>query len=237
MFKCRQKLGGYCFYKYFAFTKHEIMRVMSAIKLLPVIAVVCILASCQKELSFNDPVNPGGNGNGNNTNNIVGDYDFVGMTAHTLSTVTINQLGQNLKTVTVSDYNTQNNSGTVKITANQVISTDNAYSIDTIMNSKTYINGVLMDDSDFPFIISSPPTSGTSTYVRNSSDSITLTGPIGFPDPSGNTTTGSVGARLSWYGDTLYMKVATTFTQTITQGGIPATFTGTVTGTSKLKKR
>jgi len=214
------------------------MRVISAIKLLPVITIVCILASCQKEIDFNDPGNPGGNGNGggNNTNNIVGDYDFVGMTAHTTSIVSVTQLGQNLKTVTTSDYNTLNNSGTVKITANQVISTNNAYSIDTIMNSKTYIDNVLFDDSDFPFVVSSPPTSATSTYVRNSADSITMTGPMGFPDPSGNTGTGTVGSKLSWHGDTLYMKVATTFTQTITQGGVPANFTGTVIGISKLKK-
>ena len=212
------------------------MREISPIKLLPVIAIAVFLVSCQKELHFNDPVNAGGNGGGNNTNNIVGDYDFVGMNAHTVSIVTVSQSGQNLKTVTTSDYNTLNNSGTVKITANQVISTNNAYSIDTIMNSKTYINGLLLDDSDFPFVISSPPTSSTSSYVRNSSDSITMTGPIGFPDPSGNIATGSVGSKLSWHGDTLYMKVSTAFTQTITQGGIPANFTGTVTGTSKLKK-
>ncbi|MFI5131302.1 MAG: hypothetical protein ACHQFX_14970 [Chitinophagales bacterium] len=214
------------------------MRSISALKLLLFIAAVCSLSSCQKELSIDvPPGNTGGNGNGNNTSNIVGEYNFVGMTAHTSSTVEVSQAGQNLKTVTVSDYNTQNNSGTVKITANQVISTDNAYSIDTIMNGKTYIDGILVDDSDFPFVVSSPPTSSTSSYVRNSTDSITITGPIGFPDPSGNISTGSVGSKLSWHGDTLYMKVATTFTQTITQGGVPATVTGTVTGISKLKKR
>jgi len=215
------------------------MRITRAINLLPFIAALVILASCQKEVSFNGPVNPGsgGGGSGNNTNNIVGDYDFVGMLAHTVSTVRVNQAGQDVKTVTVSDYNTENNTGTVKITANQMISTGVGYSIDTMMNAKTYVNGLLLDDSDFPFQVTMPATSSSSTYVRNSSDSITVTGPLGFPDPSGNTPTGSAGSKLSWHGDTLFMKVSTTFTQTINQGGIPATFTGTVNGTSKLKKR
>jgi len=202
------------------------------------IAIIIILSSCQKEVSFDSSNNQGnGGGTGNNTTNIVGDYDFVGMTAHTLSTVTISQAGQTMKTVTVSDYNTESNTGTVKITANQMISTDIAYSIDTMMNNKTYLNGLLVDDSDFPFQISSPPTSSTSAYVRNSADSITTTGALGFPDPSGNTPTGSIGAKLSFHGDTLYMKVATSFSQNIMQGGVPAALTGSVVGISKLKKR
>jgi hypothetical protein len=218
------------------------MRATKIVYLLPLVALLLVFSSCQKEVSFDDPIVPGGNGNGggsggNNTNNIVGDYDYVGMTAHTLSTVNVSQAGQNMKTVTVSDYNTKDNIGTVKITSNQMISTGVGYSIDTTMNNKTYLDGLLIDDSDFPFQVTSPASGSTSTYVRNSADSVTTTGALGFPDPSGNMPTGSVGAKLSWHGDTLYMKVSTSFTQTITQGGVPATITGSVTGITKLKKR
>ena len=218
------------------------MRVKAMIKFLPILAIAVFLVSCQKEISFDNNGGSGngnGNGNGNggnNTNNIVGDYDFVGMTAHTVSSVTISQAGQTVKTVTTSDYNTGDNTGTIKITATQMIGTGVGYSVDTMVNNKTYLNGLLVDDSDVPFTFSTPPTSSTSSYVRNSSDSITMQGGLGLPDPSGNPPAGNVGAKLSWHGDTLYLKVATSFTQNITQGGIPATLTGTVNGISKLKK-
>jgi hypothetical protein len=217
------------------------MRIASSKPLL-IVSLIVFLVSCQKEVSFG----PGGGGTGGsgtgggtgNTNNIVSDYDFVGMVAHTKSTVTVNTAGSELKTITVSDYVTENNIGTVKITSNQFISTNLGYSIDTIMNTKTYIDNVLFDDSDFPFVVSTPPTSSTSAYVRVSADSITVTGAIGTsPNPTGNTPTGPVGVKLSWSGDTLLMKVNTSFTQTITQGGVPATLEGSVNGITKLKKR
>jgi hypothetical protein len=210
-------------------------------KLLLLSSVIIFFTSCEKEVNFqtrNSPGGTGGTGGTNNTSNIVGDYDFVGMVAHTKSTVTVNAMGQALKTITTSDYVTKSNTGTVKITSDQFISTALAYSIDTTMNVKTFIDNVLFDDSDLPFVGSAPPTSNTSPYVRNSADSITVTGAIGVsPDPSGNTPTGPVGVKLSWLGDTLLLKVNTSFTQSITQSGVTGILTGSVNGITKLKKR
>jgi hypothetical protein len=214
------------------------MRLSTTPKLLLTFCIVLFIASCQKEISFDDPIinNPGGGGTGGNTS-IIGNWDFVGMTAHTKSTVTASVAGQQLKTVTVSDYITKNNTGSVNITSNQFISTGFSYSIDTIMNVKTYFDGVLFDDSDMPFVISVPASGSTSSYVRNSNDSITVTGSFGgSPNPSGNAATGPVGLKLSWAGDTLIMKLASSYTQTITQGGIPAVFVGSVNGVTKLKR-
>jgi hypothetical protein len=214
------------------------MRLQTITKILPLLASAIVLASCQKEISAELPGSGSGSGGsgGNSTANIAGDYDFVGISAHTVSTVNLSQAGQTMKTVTVSDYVSQDNTGTVKITSNQMIGTNVGYSVDTTMNNKTYLNGLLIDDSDLPFTFTAPPTSSTSTYVRNSADSITMTGSLGVPDPSGNNPTGPVGTKLSWHGDTLYMKINMTITQTINQGGVPATMTGTVNGVSKLKK-
>ncbi len=212
-----------------------------ATKLLLLSSLIIAFTSCQKEINYatgNGTGGTGGTGGSGNTNKIVGDYDFVGMVAHTQSTVTVNAMGQELKSITVSDYVTKSNIGTVKITSNQFITTGLGYSIDTIMNVKTYIDNVLFDDSDFPFVASVPATSSTSPYVRNSTDSITVTGAIGVsPDPSGNTPTGPVGVKLSWSGDTLLLKVNTSFTQSITQSGVPGIITGSVNGITKLKKR
>jgi len=218
------------------------MRIKSLIRLLPFTALVIFITSCQKEISADTLGNSGnGNGNGgnggNNTNNIQGDYDFVGMVAHTNSVVTASQLGQTLKSVTTSDYVTENNAGTVKINANQFITTNMAFDIDTLMHNTTYINGVSQGTIDMPFVQTYPPTSSTASYVRNSADSITVTGTFGpSPDPSGNPPTRPTGIKLSWHSDTLYCKVVATVSQNINQGGIPATLVGSVNGTMKLKK-
>jgi hypothetical protein len=213
----------------------------TATKLLLLSSLIIVFTSCQKEVDFQTRNSSGGTGGTaapGNTNNIVGDYDFVGMVAHTQSTVTVNAQGQQLKAITISDYVTKSNIGTVKITSNQFITTGLGYSIDTVMNVKTYIDNVLFDDSDVPFVASVPSSSSTSSYVRNSADSITVTGAIGVsPDPSGNTPTGPVGVRLSWSGDTLLLKVKSSFTQSITQGGVPGIITGSVSGITRLKKR
>jgi hypothetical protein len=198
------------------------------------------LFSCQKEVNFQDGDNPGpGTGPGTTpANNIIGEYDFIGVSAHTVSTVIISDGGDQLKTVTVSDYVSKDNTGTVKITSNQFITTGLGYSVDTMVNAKTYLNNVLLDDSYLPFVVSLPASSSNSAYVRNNADSITVSGAFGVAsDPSGNPPTGLVGQKLSWSGDTLLLRVTTSVTQTITQGGIPANFTGTVNGITRLKKK
>lgn len=195
--------------------------------------------ACEKEVDQTSGNNSGGtigSGSTNNTNNVEGDYDFVGMVASTQSTVRV-ITSQTVETKTQSYYVTKNNSGTMKITANEIIANNIAYSIDTTMNVKTIVDNVLFDDSDLPFVTSSPASSSTSPYVRISSDSITVTGALGVAtDPSGTQPTGPVGAKLSWSGDTLLLKINTVFSQTVTQGGLPGTINGSVNGITKLKK-
>ena len=193
------------------------MRVIAAKTILLIFSLTAFLVSCQKEVDFQTTNNPPGNpgGGGNNNTNIIGDWDFVGMTAHTYSAVTVTEAGQQLMAVTVSDYITQNNVGTVKITASDFISTGIGYEIDTTVNSKTYINGILVDDTDFPFLVKLPPTNSTAPYIRINNDSLTTTGAFGAPDPSGSIPTGTVGMKIGWSGDTLLLKIASSFTQNI----------------------
>lgn len=214
----------------------------TATKLL-LLSLAIVFTACQKEVDYATGNNSGGtggtggNGSTNSTSNIEGDYDFVGMAAHTESSITVNTSGSEVKAVTVSDYVTRDNTGTMKITSDQFISTNLGYSIDTMINVKTYLDNVLFDDSDVPFTGSTPPTSGTTPYVRNSADSITATGFLGIPtDPSGAIPTGPAGLKLSWSGDTLLLKVNTSFTQSVSQGGVPGTMVASVNGTFKLKK-
>ncbi len=211
----------------------------TATKLL-LLSLAIVFTACQKEVDYapaNNSSGTGGTGGTGNTNNIEGDYDFVGMAAHTESSITVAASGSEVKSVTVSDYITKENTGTMKITSDQFISTNLGYSIDTIVNVKTYLDNVLFDDSDVPYAGSAPPSSGTTPYVRNSADSITATGFLGIPsDPSGAIPTGPTGLKLSWSGDTLLLKINTNFTQSVSQGGVPGTMVASVKGTFKLKK-
>jgi hypothetical protein len=210
----------------------------TATKLSILLTLILFFTACQKEVNYANNDNSTNTGGTGSSDDIVGDYDFVGLSAHTLSTVTVTELGQEVKTVTVSDYATQNNTGTIKITSTQFINSGLGYSIDTTMNAKTYQDNVLFDDSDFPFVVTVPSSNSTSPYSRITADSITVTGALGVaPDPSGSTPTGPVGVKLSWSGDTLLMHVNTSFTQSVTQGGIPGTIVGSVNGITKLKKR
>jgi hypothetical protein len=191
------------------------------------------LASCQKEINYAVP-----QASPLPSNNIVGDYDFVGMMAHTQSTVTITDQGQTNKAVTVSDYVTKNNVGTATITSNQFIGNGIGYSIDTTVNVTTYTNNILVGQIDVPFVATVPPTNTVSPYIQITPDSVTVTGDFGvLPDPAGNVPSGPVGLKLSWSGDTLLLKVNSTFTQNVTQNGVPGVTTVTAVGVTKLKKR
>ncbi|MGZ8554670.1 MAG: hypothetical protein ACXWV8_14760, partial [Chitinophagaceae bacterium] len=84
------------------------------------------LISCQKEVDFQDlpPTQPGGNGGGTNNTNIIGNWNFVGSNAKTYAALSFSESGQEIKSITVSDYNTENNAGTLTVSDNQFIFKD-----------------------------------------------------------------------------------------------------------------
>lgn len=228
---------------------------MKHFRLLSLIIVVLIaISSCQKEVNFPPgqgpgPLNPGtgsngGNNNGNNNNNnnanrsIVGDYDFIGLSANIVSTTTASTAGMQQKSVTTSTYYSINNTGTIQITANQIISNGVGYDVDTLMYVKSYIGGAFMGEISMPFQVSNPPSNSSYPYVKNNADSITVNGPFGAPQgATGSVPTGQTGLRVSWSGDTLLLKVATTVNQNINMNGVSAQLTGTINGVTKLKKK
>ena len=204
--------------------------------LLLVCVSVGIFSSCQKEADFgNTTITPGGV----NTK-ITGDWQFIGLNSKTYVKVSVSQGGEDMQTITTSDYVTENNVGTVKITDGQFIFKGLGYTINDQAHSDIYIGGVLLDAMDMPFEFTNPPTDNTTDYVRNTNDSLTFKNGVSFvPDPSGTPTATAalVGARFSVAGDTLTVSVITNEGQTITQGGIPATFQARLEGTLKFKRQ
>lgn len=210
---------------------------LAASRIFLLVALAAIgFSSCQKEVGFENGQNGTGSGK-----SIVGDYDFVNLSATTLSTVSVTDAGSTMKSVTTSQYTSENNGGTVKITDNQIIYNNVKYDVNADATAKTYIDGVFIDEITMPFNVSMPPFSQTTTYVRNNQDSLTITGAsVVNGDPTGgtpNSPTQQNGARISWASDTLLLKIAGTTSTTIDQGGTPVSMVGSVNGIIRLKKK
>jgi hypothetical protein len=176
---------------------------------------------------------------GNNATSILGDYDFVGIAANTNTTINATQGPAQLKSIATTSYTSNNNSGTVRITGSEFIFSDIAYSIHTTVKTQSFLNGVPVGVTDVPFDIDSPVTGDTEGYTKNSEDSITFPNPIFITTSAfnGNIDPTPMGTKLSWSGDTLYLKVIYSFTGDVSQNGIAGTFIGNLDGIIKLKKK
>lgn len=217
---------------------------MKKSRLLWVIPVITALfISCQKEADLQNDTNPGGStgsgGTGNNNRDIVGDYDFVGVDGDTKATIVVSSPLGNAKTVTTAKYTSANNAGTIKITSDKLIYTDVAYTVNTTSHVQTYLGNTLLGEQDMPYTEDNPATSGEESYVKNNNDSLTFSDAILVADNpfQANVPASPMGARISWKGDTLLLKVKQTFSGSISQTGSPGDFTGTIDGLMKLKKK
>ena len=156
---------------------------------------------------------------------LVDDWNFIGLSAKTNTTVAVTESGQEVKAVAFSDYDTQNNTGTLKVTANQFIFTGIGHTVNDQVNIKVYLNGFLFSNADSAYNYTTPPTNSTIDYVRNSDDSLTFSNAIfTLPDPTGggNAPAGPIGARIRIANDTLSLSIKNSLDTTISQGGSPA---------------
>lgn len=217
------------------------MKKMKTNLLCLLVGFTLLFTSCQKEVSLqNDSGNGVNNQGGGNIAGIVGDWNFVGLSVQSTSIVEVSDVGIQLKTVTTADFDSKNNSGTIKITSNEFSYSNITYDVDTLVNMKMYLNGDLLNDEEMPYVFSPTPMSNTTTYVKNSNDSITLkNGIFSLDDPSQGApvATGEVGMKISWASDTLLLKMVTPFSRTIVNQGIPGVLSGNMVGTMRLKKK
>jgi len=210
--------------------------------LLIILTLGLFLTSCQKEVSLQNQTGqqPGG---GTNNTTITGDWNFIGSNAKTYVALSFSQSGQDFKTVTTSDYNTDNNVGTLKVTDKHFIFKSISHTVSDEANSKTYVNGLLFDERNEPFNATYPVTDQTMEYVRNNNDSLTFTNAIALlPDPSsggGGTPVpaGPIGGKISLVSDTLKVITYYAVKETITQAGVPMTFEVKMEGTMKFKRQ
>jgi hypothetical protein len=210
------------------------------------LGLVLILASCQKEASFQDDANPGnpsnpGGGTPVTPAEMKGDWLFIGQTASTRAAVSFTEAGLAIESITTSDYTTTENVGSIKITDTEFQFTGLGLRATGIAYSKTYVNGSLLDETSQPFDAVSPPTDKNLAYTKNSADSITFAnGYNPAPDPGGLPASGfegPMGAKISISNDTMTLKIRSAFINTIEQGGVPAKVDVLVNGIIKLKRK
>ncbi|GEP98930.1 hypothetical protein [Chitinophaga cymbidii] len=137
---------------------------------------------------------------------LIGTYDFLYMAAHTESDVSMNYAGENLRTVTISDYISKDNTGTYEITASEVKSVGIGYTIDTVIKVRSYDGGQI-DEMEAGFTFTVADLNSSSTYKLVGTDSLYAeSGFASVPSGSGGQTDLPVkpsGAKFFWSGDTL----------------------------------
>lgn len=172
---------------------------MNTSRLLLLISTLIItFTACQKEKSAEIPEN-----NGNTDGSELGTWNFISL--HAITKETIEAPGEKL--VTVSDYTTIDNKGTITFQNSKMSANNISFSANTIAKVYYYENGVLEDSIPVPFAYTAPATSTTYDYEMIGADSIHIkSGSLSLPDAGGNTGSGE-GYRLRWEGNRMIMMV------------------------------
>ncbi|GGB25273.1 hypothetical protein [Puia dinghuensis] len=143
---------------------------------------------------------------GGNSAQLVGNYQFLYLSAQVQSISQASGGGQTQKAVTYSNYKTTQNTGTVTLTADSLASKGVGYTAAFTSLTYEYVNGVLTDSISFPFSLTYPPSSTSTKYDVIGQDSIYFHGGYlvsGFG--GGSTLAPPSGGHFSFKGDTLFI--------------------------------
>jgi hypothetical protein len=203
------------------------MKLKNLKPILLVVGITTLFTACQKESADKPATN----------DQILGTWKFVGMTATRKSTIVAGTGANEEKIITYYGAHTKNNAGTITLDATNITSANLTYSMDTVVNSKFYLGGVLVDefDDDFTFIL--PLSSGVAPYKAVGTDSLYFSSGFMSIDPNSTpTATLPGGARISWSGDTLMLKSLYVGTRNQVINGVNARVSDDIYQLVKLKK-
>jgi hypothetical protein len=205
------------------------------------VALAIGLVACQKEVDFQDLNGPGPGGGGGATIDLLGNWNFVGLSAKLKATITASQAGQELKEIVLNEYATDppTATGTLSVTTDQFKFFQIGHTVIGTLTAQTFLNGLLIDNQAEPINEVTDPADEIFDYVRNSNDSVTFTnGFTSLPDPSGTPPpAGPIGAKLSMSSDTLSVKIKTNLSQNGSQGGIPVQVAFDIESTMRFKRQ
>lgn len=200
-------------------------------RLIPALALLSILASCQKELGFVE----GAENNGNNGNNpgsnidVIGNWKFAGTTAVNSTTASFTEDGEINRIESVLEYGSTDPGGTLTFTSNQMTTRGITFNIEGVMRTKYTIGGVVVMEQEDDVNAFTPPSDGQTSYVRNSPDSLTADQPpFEFPTSPGTgvpVTNAKIGMKLRMSNDTLYTRIRMVTSVTVPDPDVPTTMT------------
>lgn len=173
------------------------------------IMVAIFVVSCQKDTPATPDSNP-----------LVGNWKFIGITANTNSTAETSFESSALKTVTASNYTTINNAGTIAINTNTFSGTGITYQVDDFVNTYIYENNDLIDSISMPFSATVPSSNSSSNYQLIGQDSIYFNGQGFFSTGTSTTIPAPSGARFTINGNILKMTTAVIKDSSATDSGI-----------------
>ena len=169
--------------------------------------VLLALISCGKEKSIDTS---DGSNNAGSTGSEKGTWKLLSMRGITTSIIEYSDGVDDAKSVTTSDYTTDNNTGTLKFDGSTMTGTNIGYSMDAIAHALFYTNGVLDDSLDAPFAAVIPPTNSSATYKKVAADSIYVnSGVFTTVGTSGTTQSAGGGYKLAFDGDKMTMRATT----------------------------
>jgi len=207
------------------------MRIRNPYLLAGIFAFVFI--SCQKEASVelpnNSPGNSGGNGGnggsgGSSSGSEIGTWKLISLHVSSTQSVESKAGSDAINAVTVSDYTTENNTGTLKFDGSNCITTGLGYTVNTTSTTTMYLNGAPGNTFPFPFSVAVPPTDGTSPYKKIGTDSLYFqTGLLSTVNSGGTVQNTAAGYKLRYYGtDSMTMTSVYDDVQLIISGGTSA---------------
>jgi hypothetical protein len=163
--------------------------------------VMIVMVSCSKEKSV-DSLDAKGSGGKTE----VGTWKVFSMRGITSETIEYNDGFDDIKTVTTSDYTTDNNGGTIKFDGSTMTGTGITYSVDDIAKAYFYTNGTLEDSLEFPFAATIPPTNSKASYKKIGTDSIYVqAGVFSSVTSAGTSPSNAGGYKLAFDGDKMTM--------------------------------
>ncbi|PSL45313.1 hypothetical protein CLV51_10415 [Chitinophaga niastensis] len=206
------------------------------------VALATTLFSCSMEMAVapQQPVNQGpGQPTGPTTGSVEGNWNFVGMKVYTKSIITTSGAGGPDKTITISDYETINNAGTITFNNGKAITEGLTYEVNTILKAEAFMGGISTGPMQMPFAFTLPPMGSSATYKLIGSDSLYFDqGFVGVPGSNGiPAATTASGSHISWSGDTLLLSGTESLTHTEDVSGVTMTINDTGSQTVKLLKK
>jgi len=174
--------------------------------LLFLVAALAIFASCKKDGT-----------NNNNASGINGTYTFNGMHSTTSSTLTSDD-GE--KVVTLADWLSANNQGTIVFNNGNATNTNFSYSVNSVSKAYYYEDNILVDSMSSPFVVAIPTSNSVSTYKLIGADSIYF--PKGGLVAIGTTTSSSNagGGHYKMSGNQLTLTINATKDSTFSDTGV-----------------